>query len=294
MGLSIFVSPFFIIMKLLKRFFTVLMVLLGIFSLCCFLFPTVSNIINSHFNESHINNYTHNINTLSKSDVDSLTALAIEYNKAVAADYFDSSLNDEFEEIFNNYKNIMNVDNGIIGYIEIPKISVRLPIYHGESDETLKKGAAHLEQTSFPVISSVSTRCCISAHSGYPTQKFFDNIDELDSGDPIYLHILNQTLIYKVDKKEVVKPEEVTKLAVENGRDLLTLITCYPYGINSHRLIVDADYIETKVIEHSASETVELNETSKVPWDYIILGSVIVVVAIFLAVCIIRHLKRKT
>ncbi len=213
---------------------TVLLILVGAI---CFLYPSLSNLINNIFNDSKINGYNTNTDTMTSAELNDIYKKAQEYNKAVSMDYF---IDESYEEILSQYNDIMNFGDGLIGYIEIPKISVRLPVYHGESEEVLKKGAAHLEQTSFP-IGGVNTHACISAHSGYPTQKFFDDLDELKTGDMIYIHILAQTLTYKVYKTDIVKPSDTSQLNIVNDKDILTLITCTPYGINSHRLLVHAE-----------------------------------------------------
>lgn len=222
-----------------KKHIIIITVLLIVIGTGCLSFPAISDYINSLFNESRINGYNNNINSSSREEIDELYEEAEIYNEAVASKFFKGGLSSDYEEILNNYNSIMNFDDGLICYIEIPKINVKLPVYHG-SEEVLKKGAAHLEQTSFP-IGGNNTHACISAHSGYPTQKFFDDIDELESGDMIYIHILNQKLSYEVYTTDVVLPDDTEQLNVETDRDLLTLITCYPYGINSHRLLVHAE-----------------------------------------------------
>ena len=178
------------------------MAVFGVFGICCFLYPTVSNQINESCNESTINEYNHNVNTSSKSAIQAAFERAEQYNEVIAADYFSEEIS-EYETVLNDYYNILDVDNGIMGTIEIPSINVRLPIYHGESEDVLKKGAAHLEQTSFP-IGGRNTRSCISAHSGFPSQIFFDDIDELVAGDDIIVTVYNKKLTYRVCGKEVI------------------------------------------------------------------------------------------
>lgn len=168
------------------------MIAFGIFSVGCFLYPTVSNMINERYNESKINEYNSNVNTSSDSEIQAELRKAAQYNRIIAADYF-SEEPEKYEAVLNEYFDILDIDGGIMGTVEIPSIHVRLPIYHGESEDVLKKGVAHLEKTSFP-IGGADTRACISAHSGYPAQKFFDDIDELETDDIIYINVLNQEL----------------------------------------------------------------------------------------------------
>ena len=241
------------------------MIAFGIFSVGCFLYPTISNQINEHYNESTINEYNRNVNTSSDSEIHAELQKAAQYNKVIATDFFDGG-NEEYEKILNDYFDILDVDDGIMGTIEIPSIKVKLPVYHGESEDVLKKGAAHLEKTSFP-IGGIDTRACVSAHSGYPSQKFFDDIDELISDD-------------------------ITKLKVEHGKELLTLITCYPYGINSHRLLVHAKRVYTSGNAATADE-IQIHTNTKRMSAIPIIGAVIAVSAISFSVGIVIHKRRK-
>ena len=269
------------------------MIVLFLFSLGCFIVPSVFNLINEYNNDSKINEYNQNVNAFSDDDINSKLLEAEKYNQVVATDFFNK--NDDYSNILNSYKDILSFDsNGLIGYIEIPSINVKLPIYHGESEEVLKKGAAHVEQTSFP-IGGNNTHACISAHSGYPTQKFFDDIDELSPGDLIYIYILNQKYCYKVFGQQVVEPYEVKKLRVESDKDILTLITCYPYGINSHRLLVNAertDYADSSNNnEKSAVDISQLRNSS----DVLIICAVIASATIlaFMSVILFRRNKKR-
>lgn len=222
-----------------KKLIIIIISVLILIGAACLSFPAISNLINDCFNKSKIDSYNNNVNSSSQEEIDKLYESAKKYNEAVASKYFSSDYSSKYNEILSKYNDIMNFCDGLICYIEIPKINIKLPVYHG-SEEVLKKGAAHLEQTSFP-IGGNNTHACISAHSGYPTQKFFDDINELQSGDMIYIHILNQTLSYKVYKTDIVLPDDTEQLNIVSNEDLITLVTCYPYGINSHRLIVHAE-----------------------------------------------------
>ncbi len=221
-------------MKKLKPLFVILTAALILFSAVCFLYPAISNAINEQYNESRIDDYNNNVDSISQEDLDDYFSVAEKYNNALAADV---STDDSKLSILSHYDEILDLDDGVMGYVEIPSINVRLPIYHGESEDVLTKGAAHLEHTSFP-IGGESTHVCISAHCGYPTQKFFDDIDELENGDEIYIYVLDRTLKYTVTGTDVVEPDDSSKLEVVQGKDLLTLVTCTPYGVNSHRLLV--------------------------------------------------------
>ena len=219
-------------MKKLKPLFAILTAALILFSAVCFLYPAISNAINEQYNESRIDDYNNNVDSISQEDIDDYFSAAEKYNKALATDV---STDDSKLSILSHYDEILDLDNGVMGYVEIPSINVRLPVYHGESEDILEKGTAHLEHTSFP-IGGESTHACISAHCGYPTQKFFDDIDELENGEEIYIYVLDRTLKYTVTDSDVVEPDDSSKLEVVQGKDMLTLVTCTPYGVNSHRL----------------------------------------------------------
>lgn len=283
-------------LKLFKKILTVLIIVLGSISVFCFLFPAVSNIINDYFNESTINEYNSNVDSTSREDIQTMFSKAERYNEIIATDYFtNQNKNAEYERILNSYSEILNVNDGLIGYIEIPSIGVRLPIYHTEknSDEVFKKGAVHMEYTSFPVEGN-DIHACVSAHSGFPTQKFFDDIDELEPDDVIYIKILNQTIEYRVSGREVVEPDDITRLKTEKGKNILSLITCYPYGINSHRLIINADFVEMKTGKRASADEIQLNEESDTEESpYIAITCAVGVSAAILAIVWLVILKRK-
>ena len=157
------------------------------------------------------------------------------------------------------YVNILNFDDGQIGYVEIPKIKVSLPIYHGVNEKVLEKGAAHLPNTSFP-LDGKSVHSVISAHTAYPAKVFFDNIDKLETGDVFYITILNKKLKYEVCKKNIVDPKDTSLLNIEKDKNLVTLMTCYPYAVNTHRLLVTGELIDIQVKKNS--NTISRNETS--------------------------------
>ena len=239
-------------MKKRKPLFMILTAVLILFGAVCFLYPAVSNAINEQFNESRIDDYTNNVDAISQDEINRYFSVAEKYNAALAVDVSDGNRD---VSVLSDYENILNLDDGIMGYVEIPYIAVRLPIYHGESEDVLEKGAAHLEHTSFP-IGGENTHACISAHCGYPTQQFFDNIDELKNGDVIIINVLNRTLKYAVIGTDVVEPDDSSKLEIVKSKDMLTLVTCYPYGINSHRLLVHAERIPFEPATADSSATI--------------------------------------
>lgn len=227
----------------MKKVINIILVVIVACGLGILLYPVISNAINNYYNSSNIKQYDNEVKTLSDNDVDRILAKAEEYNKAVATYSYDNGIanyGDTYKEIINSYDDILNFGNSLIGYIETPSINVYLPIYHGDLDNVLDKGSAHMKGTSFP-IGGAGTHAVISAHSGYPRQKFFDDIDKLKKGDTFSITVLNKKLEYKVTEINIVKPTDTSHTRVQQGKDLVTLVTCYPYGVNTHRLLVTAE-----------------------------------------------------
>ena len=278
-------------MKKLKPLFAILTAALILFSAVCFLYPAISNAINEQYNESRIDDYNNNVDSISQEDLDDYFFVAEKYNNALAADV---STDDSKLSILSHYDEILDLDDGVMGYVEIPSINVRLPIYHGESEDVLTKGAAHLEHTSFP-IGGESTHACISAHCGYPTQKFFDDIDELENGDEIYIYVLDRTLKYTVTGTDVVEPDDSSKLEVVQGKDLLTLVTCTPYGVNSHRLLVHAERAPFEAATSDSAATVS-QVTRTVPKSHqlqIIIAGLAVIAVVIVKIYFWRRKRRR-
>ena len=154
-----------------------------------------------------------------------------------------------------NAKKILNeAGDGIMGYLSIPKINIKLAIYHGTADDVLQTGVGHLNGTKLP-IGGESTHCVVAAHRGLPSAKLFTDIDQLRNGDKFYIHVLDQVLAYEVDQILVVEPEDTDALAVEEGEDLVTLLTCTPYGVNTQRLLVRGHRVDYVADEVAAEQT---------------------------------------
>lgn len=191
-------------------------------------YPSVSNWYREYAAQVEIQGYS---DAIKKEAADSLTQMkeqAAEYNKELGSDSGSVSAA--------SYNDLLAVTDSI-GFLDIPKLSVYLPIYHGTEEEVLQKGIGHMPGTSLPV-GGASTHCVLSGHTGLPEAKMFTHLDELEEGDLFYLHVLDEMLAYQVDKISVVLPNETDEIQIEEGRDYVTLLTCIPYGVNSHRLLV--------------------------------------------------------
>lgn len=203
-------------------------------------YPLVSSVINNLASRSNVAEYKNITQQMSSKETLDMIEKAQRYNNSltnnvIITDPFDS---EAYEKIGDSYENALNVDgNGLIGYIDVPKINVYLPIYHGTSESILSRGAGHLMNTSLP-IGGESTHSVISAHTAFPGETFFDYLTDMKEGDEFFVHILDRVLKYEVDSIKVVLPEETDDLRIINGEDYVTLLTCTPYSINTHRLLV--------------------------------------------------------
>ena len=204
------------------------------------LYPTVSEGINQLMSESAITQYNDTVDTLSAAEKTRQLAAAEEYNHGLSERVADSFSAEAFVSD-ESYLRILNVtENGQIGTIDIPSIDCRLPIFHGSGEDMLTKGAVHLAGTAFP-IGSDSARSVISAHTAYPGKIFFDRLTEVKIGDRFSVTVLGDTYYYKVVEINTVLPDETEYLLPEKGRDLVTLVTCTPYSVNTHRLLVTGE-----------------------------------------------------
>lgn len=207
---------------------------------CGLLYPSVSQYWNSKTQTRAVENYQEILNSLKQEDYEVFFQEADRYNVELS-ELKNPLLN--YRQL-DGYNGILNINgNGIMGYVSIPKLGVEIPIYHGISAEVLNVACGHLEGTSLPV-GGENTHCVLSAHRGLPHAKLFTDLDKLEVGDTFTLTVLNRTLTYQVDQIKVVRPDEIDDVQLVAGKDLCTLLTCTPYGINSHRLLVRGTRIE--------------------------------------------------
>lgn len=220
---------------------TILLVLIFFVGLAVMLYPTISDYINQRNQTRVVNSYAQQVDGLSDADYTAYFDAADVFNQEIAADP-DALYHADH---FSTYSTTLDVTGtGIMGYITIPRIGVELPIYHGTSDAVLQVAAGHLEGTSLPV-GGESTHAVISAHRGLPSAKLFTNLDQLEVGDTFTITVLDRTLTYEVDNISIILPTETDSLKVVDGKDYVTLMTCTPYGINTHRLLVRGRRITT-------------------------------------------------
>ena len=218
---------------------TILVILLLLIGLGILLYPTISNLWNQRLQSKMIGNYEEEVAHLSDERKSELLEEAYEYNaqhdRNVIMDAFDA----ENEYVLTHpYDTMLAIDDtGMMCYLEVPKMNTKMVVYHGISAKVLEKGVGHVEGTSLPV-GGKSTHTVMSAHRGLPSAKLFTDLDQMVVGDQFYIHVLDEHLAYEVDQINVVLPEEVSLLDIVPGEDLATLVTCTPYGVNTHRMLV--------------------------------------------------------
>lgn len=225
-----------------KHLVNLLLVLILLTGFSLLLYPTVSNYWNSLHQTRAIANYNQTVAALDTSQYDELLANAQAYNATLAANIARFMMTDEERVIYNGLLDVSGT--GIMGHIEIPKIECSLPIYHGTDEGVLQVAVGHIEGSSLPT-GGLGTHCALSGHRGLPSAKLFTNLDRMEVGDVFMLYVLNETLTYEVDQILTVLPEDVSALEIDPAQDYCTLVTCTPYGINSHRMLVRGHRIET-------------------------------------------------
>ena len=218
--------------KFLRQYFLYIALIVGVFLL---VYPSAADYWNSFHQSRAIMTYAENVARMDRRQYAEMIRAAELYNEKLSRTGIQWYME---EEQIREYESLLDVDgSGVMGYVDIPKISVKLPIYHGVSDRVLQTSIGHIAETSLPV-GGPGTHCSLSGHRGLPSAKLFSDLDKLVEGDTFTLSILNETYTYEVDRIRVVEPEDISGLKIEKGKDLCTLVTCTPYGINTHRLLV--------------------------------------------------------
>lgn len=260
------------------------------------LYPFVANQWNNYRQKQLISGYEQAVSEKEAAegiDYDAERKKAEDYNEAllpcVLPDSFALAESSGVDPVYMNTLNIAGDE--MMGSVEIPKINIKIPIYHTTEEDVLNKGAGHLEGSSLPV-GGANTHAVISAHRGLPSASLFTDLDQMKVGDHFLLHVLDETLCYEVDKISVVKPEDTSALAVEDGQDLVTLLTCTPYGVNTERLLVRGHrvpYVEEEVKEEKTVLSGSSLHTNYLLWVFVGLS----VTALFIFVLYLKETKLK-
>ena len=224
-----------------KNIVSIILVAILLVGVGLILYPSIADYWNSFHQSRAIMSYASELTKISHDDYESMIESAKEYNEEIAKTGIKWSLTEEEQEKYLAELNAVN--SGVMGYIDIPKINILLPLYHGTSETVLQTSIGHLEGTSLPVGGETS-HCVLSGHRGLPSARLFTDLDKLVLGDTWTMHILNETLTYEVDQIRIVEPHDLSALAIQEGKDYCTLVTCTPYGINTHRLLVRGHRIE--------------------------------------------------
>ena len=236
-----------------RDFSTVILILVFLVGLSLLLYPSVSDYWNSFHQSRAIATYAEQVANIDNDIYAQLWEDARAYNQTLVGKQNRFQISEEERE---TYESLLNVGgNGIIGYIEIAKIGCSLPIYHGTDEGVLQIAVGHIEGTSLPT-GGESTHCVVSGHRGLPSARLFTDLDKLIPGDTFVLRVLDETLTYEVDQILIVEPQELDALAIEEGKDYCTLVTCTPYGINTHRLLVRGHRVA------NAEEAVQIRVTA--------------------------------
>ncbi len=262
-----------------RRSTTIILFIVFLAGLSLLLYPTVSDYWNSLHQSKAIASYSEKLEDLDEGKHKEMLEAAAAYNRELLSRNNSYLLSAEQKDKYD--KLLDPTGTGIMGYIEIPSISCSLPIYHGTGESVLQVAIGHLEWTSLPV-GGETTHCVLSGHRGLPSAKLFTNLDKLGVGDTFMLCVLDEIITYEVDQILIVSPHETEALMVESGKDLCTLITCTPYGVNSHRLLVRGHRIENAdipTVVHVVANAIQIEPLIVAP---IVAIPILIVLFIFL------------
>ena len=268
-----------------KNISTIILVLIFFVGLSLLLYPTISDYWNSFHQSRAIATYAEAVAELDDEDYEKMWQDAEAYNQKLSNQPNRWNLTEEEEE---EYNGILDVGGtGIMGYIEIPEIKVSLPIYHGTDEGVLQIAVGHIPGSSLPV-GGIGTHSVVSGHRGLPSAKLFTNLDELDEGDVFMIRVLDETLTYEVDKISIVEPDDLTGLEIDPELDLCTLVTCTPYGVNSHRLLVRGHRIPN-LEDDSIRVTADAMQVDRL----IVASAIAVPILLILIIWVLVHYRKK-
>lgn len=283
-------------MKLLHHLTTLVLVLMLFAGVGLIAYPFIGNALSQRESSAIIQQYTETVKELPESETDTMLKQAQNYNRSLnGSKIFADPFSDENSGNAEVYESMLNLDDGLMGYIEIPKIDVYLPIYHGTTKDVLNKGIGHLYGTSLPVGGS-STHAVLAGHTGISGKVLFDGLPQMEKGDLFAIHVLGKTLMYQVDRIEVIEPKDTELLQVVRGKDYVTLMTCTPYGVNTHRLLVRGVRARVQLEPMDGSGSVEEITANEVRRWTIKQAAVLFVLAalfVFWRVLVHRRKKRK-
>jgi len=272
-----------------KNISTIIAVCIFIGGLALFLYPTVSNFYNERFNAGQIDQYIDDTDNLSSSAYDYIIEQARLYNENLDNPAALQALGLEYEKMLDPH------DTGVMGFIEIPKIRVELVIVHDVDESQLQNSVGHMQSTSLPV-GGKGTHAAMAGHRGLPSAELLTHLDQLDFGDVFYIHVLDEVLEYRVDSIAVVEPTEMDMLRIEEDKDYVTLVTCTPYGINSHRLLVRGARVDgDEESSYTGAEQIYVpNELVEIKQIYFVPVIVLVMVLAVLTAVLVRKIIRKS
>ena len=264
-----------------KHMSTIFLCLILLIGLSLLLYPTFSDWWNSFHSSQAISTYSEQVANLDDNKYNEIWNAAWEYNQKLLERHNSYVLS---EETLETYRELLNInDSGVMGYVEIPSLGVALPVYHGTDDAVLQVAVGHLEWTSLPV-GGESAHCVVSGHRGLPSARLFTDLDKMAIGDIFWFRILDEILTYEVDQIRIVKPDETEDLLVEEGKDLCTLVTCTPYGINSHRLLVRGHRVENQEVAKTVRVTADAMQIAPVIVAPFLAAPVLVLLMIMLII----------
>lgn len=283
-------------MKTIRKIKIIFAILMFLSGLGIAVYPFISNMIAQKHATEVIENFDKEVKQMDKEKLDAAKEAARKYNEQLSSAVVRDA-SGENREIITNYADMLGVGESM-GYITIPKIDVNLPIYEGTSDAVLERGVGHMEQSSYP-LGGADTHSVLTGHRGLPSAVLFTDLDKLEKGDCFYLHILDEILAYKVDQIKVVEPNETGDLDIIEGKDYCTLVTCTPYSINTHRLLVRGIRTEYTGEEESKVQYQELRTGTVVKrlvdvWPWLLAAAVAVIGGeALLMVSLIKRRKKR-
>lgn len=271
----------------MKKYLSVIIIILVfVVGLSIFLYPVISDAYNNYLNKQLLSQYSEVNESISPDEYDKMLENAHTYNK-----YLNNK--EKLSELGLSYESLLNPKgDGMMGYIEIPKISVKLPIYHTLDANNLQMGLGHKEDTALPV-GGEGTHCVLAGHTGLPSAKLLTSLDRLENGDLFFIHILSEVLTYRVDDMSIVEPDETSKIQAVSGKDYLTIVTCTPYGINTHRLLVRGVRVQNGEIISGNGFDVP-NDIRFVSPLYLLTAVTLIYFAVYFIVKIIAMKKKKS